>query len=153
MILEEHYEHTRCYWCWMIIIRPTASIALYVNHINNPINVREKSTHVYHFIYLHVKKRGLGGIWFLSSSFKKETWCYAISWCAMFVLYTGSGKMLLLMMDSGMEWLSVVFYFFFFCRSSHVMMLWHHGGADDVTLLSLECRWGRRDDNNGCCWM
>lgn len=50
-------------------------------------------------------KRGVGGFWFFVSNFKKDTWCYAISWCAMFVLYTGSGEMLLLRTDSGMIFL------------------------------------------------
>lgn len=107
---------------------------------------RQNTSHV---LFDSMLMRGAGGFWSPSSNLKKDIWCYAISWCAMFVLYTGSGEMLLLTMDSGMDWLSVVF----FCRLSHGMTLWCHAGTDDVTLLSVGCWWGHSDDNNECCWM
>lgn len=76
------------------------------------------STHVDHFIWLHVEDGGrvvgwlVGGrgLVFFPAVKLRETWCYAISWCAMFVLYTGSGEMLLLTTDSGVDRLSVVLF-------------------------------------------
>ncbi len=155
MTVLEHYERTRCYWCFKSSLSSleTCSNHHILNHTQciNPCVTEEKTLPLMFIILFDsMLKRGVGGgVWFWSSNFKKETWCYAISWCAMFVLYTGSGEMLLLTTDSGMDWLSVVF----FCRLSHVMMLWRHGGTDDVTLLSRGCWWGHSDNNNECCWM
>lgn len=139
MTVLEHYERTRCYWCfeWSLSSLETRSNHHTMNHTQciNPCMVEKKTLMFIIFFTSMLKRGGVGGFWFLSSNFKKETWCYAISWCAMFVLYTGSGEMLLLTTDSGMDWLSVVF---FFCCLSHVMMLWHHGGTEDVTLSGVD---------------
>lgn len=114
MTVLEHYERTRCYWCfeWSLSSLETRSNHHTMNHTQciNPCMVEKKTLMFIIFFTSMLKRGGVGGFWFLSSNFKKETWCYAISWCAMFVLYTGSGEMLLLTTDSGMDWLSVVFF-------------------------------------------
>lgn len=127
---------------WIILITRDLQQPSYLNSysVYKPTQGwrEDTSTNVISILLYSMLKRGVGGFWFLSSNFE-ETWCYAVSWCAMFVLYTGSGEMLLLTTDSGMDWLWVVF----FCRLSHVIMTWRRGGTDDVTLSSLGCWWGQ----------
>lgn len=96
------------------------------------------------FVYLFPSRsKGAGPADVKQRCVEKETGCYALIRCAMFVLYTGSGETLLLATDSG---LSVV-----------VSLLpfepLRRGGADDVTLSSLGGGRGRRVDNSGCYWM
>lgn len=152
MTVLEHYERTRCYWCfeWSLSSLETRSNHHTMNHTQciNPCMVEKKTLMFIIFFTSMLKRGGVGGFWFLSSNFKKETWCYAISWCAMFVLYTGSGEMLLLTTDSGMDWLSVVFFFLLFEPCHDAVTSWWHWWCHAVG-----CWWGRSDDDNGCCWM
>lgn len=87
------------------------------------------------FIFDSMLRKGGGG-WFLSSKKKDKTWFYAMSWCAMFVLYTGSGEMLLLTMDSEIYWLSVVL-FLPFEPCCAVMTSWWRWWCHTITTWML----------------
>lgn len=62
----------------------------------------------------------------------------------MFVLYTGSGEMLLLTMDSGIDWLSGFLFSavwaMSWCRGIMVapmMSYYRHSGVDEVTVTTI----------------
>lgn len=130
--------HTVLLVFWIIII---------ITGVYKP-HVRLKRNHFHSRLLFYLtpcSRRGVGGFRFLSSDYKKETWCYAISWCAMFVLYTGSGEMLLLTTDLGMDWLSVVFFSAVFyammpwCHDAMAALMmshYRHSGVDEVIVTT-----------------
>lgn len=135
--------------------RPAATIIFKNHSVQTHVWLKRKHFHSCFWFYLTPcwgdAGVWVGGFWFLSSNFKKDTWCYAISRCAMFVLYTGSGEMLLLTTDSGMDWLSVVFI---------LSAVWATSWCCDVMVAPMMsryrhsgCWWGHGGDNTECCWM